>query len=440
MQTKSHDSSLFQKLIIHKGSEMFVAKQPKKRTGLDAWYPYYAGFSNEYAEAILTAIKSKKNLKIMDPWNGSGTTTLAADRFGFDSIGIDVNPVAALVANSKLARPDDASNVLGFVRSTIAKLDASRMNSTNDPLSQWIGKKNASLYRGFENEILRNLASEVLEGKSRQTVIGNLPPLASFLMLSLMRAAKGGAAIEQHSNPTWIKPATELRITKHFSLGHEWIQMVRQMSEELKSYGSNSKSKSIIIVGNSKNNPAKNDSIDVVITSPPYCTRIDYIVNSAFELAAIGVPYHSAEFSNLRRATMGTPLSRIIEEESTLMPKSVNELIAKIRSHHSKASESYYYKTYNQYFCDAIKSLSEIKRVTKNGGIACFVVQTSYYKDIFVDLPKLYLDMGCNQGFNAEMLHKKEVKHHLTQINSRSSAHAAEKICYEATILMEVKK
>ena len=44
-----------------------------------------------------------------------------------------------------------------------------------------------------------------------------------------------------------------------------------------------------------------------------------------------------------------------------------------------------------QYFGDAIASMSDIRRVLIPGGTALLVLQDSYYKELHVDLPALFL-------------------------------------------------
>ncbi|MCB6704885.1 hypothetical protein LI092_10345, partial [Streptococcus parasanguinis] len=69
------------------------------------------------------------------------------------------------------------------------------------------------------------------------------------------------------------------------------------------------------------------------------------------------------------------------------------ETLSKIENHHSKASRTYYLKTYLQYFHSIFLSLKEIDRVMKNEGKCIIVIQNSYYKDIFIDLKQIFIEM-----------------------------------------------
>ncbi|WP_410712175.1 DNA methyltransferase [Bradyrhizobium sp. BEA-2-5] len=40
---------------------------------------------------------------VLDPWNGSGTTTSVANGAGLTAVGIDINPAMAVVAKARLS-------------------------------------------------------------------------------------------------------------------------------------------------------------------------------------------------------------------------------------------------------------------------------------------------------------------------------------------------
>ena len=52
------------------------------------WYYYKEGFSPNLVEKAIEYADLKKDSIILDPFNGSGTTTLTASLNGYKSIGI----------------------------------------------------------------------------------------------------------------------------------------------------------------------------------------------------------------------------------------------------------------------------------------------------------------------------------------------------------------
>lgn len=46
----------------------------RERTGVHAWHPYYAGYAEQFVADTLSILAEPGDL-VLDPWNGSGTTT-----------------------------------------------------------------------------------------------------------------------------------------------------------------------------------------------------------------------------------------------------------------------------------------------------------------------------------------------------------------------------
>ena len=413
-------------------------RKPATRIGIENWYPYYAGYTEEFTRGVLKLVGEGGPLTVLDPWNGSGTTTRVAQEMGHNAIGFDLNPVASLVASAKIVHPDDASNVTGLAKrlSKAERLDV----APDDPLLPWMAPSVISQYRSIEARILAELATST-NGVVTRPKDGNVPPLAAFMLLALIRAARDSASLRRGTNPTWTVPGEGRRIATR-TLGNKWVDRLIDMAADLQSVKigeSSAVRASRISLADAREMPLGDSQVDLVVTSPPYCTRIDYVVNSSFELAALGLSAESPEYLALRRASMGTPLARkgFVPEIPTHWPLGLSILLNGIRSHKSKASNSYYYKTFHQYFSDAEMSLQELHRVMRPGGLAIFVVQTSYYKEICVDLPGLYVDLGASLGFKGQIIGQAPVRRTLAQIHPHSSRHRKESQYREAVVALE---
>lgn len=66
------------------------------------WYYYKEGFSPYLVEKAIESCELQNDDIILDPFNGSGTTTLTASVLGYKSIGIEVNPFTAFLSSSKV--------------------------------------------------------------------------------------------------------------------------------------------------------------------------------------------------------------------------------------------------------------------------------------------------------------------------------------------------
>ena len=64
-------------------------------------HPYPARFIPDIPRELISAMGCDKGAVVLDPFCGSGTTLLAAQRAGFESVGIDLNPIACLISSVK---------------------------------------------------------------------------------------------------------------------------------------------------------------------------------------------------------------------------------------------------------------------------------------------------------------------------------------------------
>jgi DNA modification methylase len=417
-------------------------RAPISTGGIEAWYPYYAGYSNIFAEHVIEGLGLKNGQILLDPWNGSGTTTYVGDCFGLNSIGVDINPVAVLVASAKLVRMADAIHSKGLVEQII-KIAQDRCKAklyAPDPLDPWLNKTAIVFFRALQESIILLLAKNRTGVKVKLTE-GMMPPLAAFLMLSLVRAARSLVVPKKTSNPTWVRPEESKGVHKS-KLINAFIHYSDFLSRELetKKYKDRS-TESKIMLGDARNLTfIEDNSIDAVLTSPPYCTRIDYAISTCFELAALGISETDESFRALRKNLTGTTLIRNSSSRECFSIPLVSTLLNKIEKHPSKASGGYYLKGYIQYFEDILLALKEIRRVLRPGSQAVLVVQNSYYKEIKVDLAKLILAIGKSISFPGELVGNFPVHRVMGTINPASSCYLQNKKYSESVLILEKMK
>lgn len=429
LRVRNSCKEMIDKRIIFKNLEAsyrgsIVSTKPSlRRTGIESWFPYYAGYSTQFVEETLQALAVRHRARVLDPWNGSGTTTAVADRLGSDAIGFDINPVAVLVASARLVRAQDAMHSDGLVQEILSIADRFRYeNALCDPLAPWLSRRVRGRFRAIEAAILELLAKR--DGKRLDPIKDAIPPFASFLMLSLIRAARKFVQKVNTSNPTWSQPERAGDTTQN-RLDNEFVQMVRICAEDVGRellLSSARLTASYSQLADSRYLPLESSSVDTVITSPPYCTRLDYVKATEFELASLGVSTDDNFYRLLRESAMGTNLIREnLDIECSNLPGKVNSVLRQIAGHQSKASNGYYRKHFNQYFNDAQRSIQEIERVLKPGGTSVFVIQTSYYKEIPIKLGELYVAMAKHAGLDCKIVHRIPVNKVLSSINSRAT-------------------
>ena len=119
------------------------------------WYYYKEGFSPNLVEKAIETVGVKKDQLIIDPFNGSGTTTLTASINGHKSVGVEVNPFTAFLSDAKLksANKSDLSKPESKLYTAIDKgarsplLRFSTFSKKKD-LDKWLF--NGSILNSFE--------------------------------------------------------------------------------------------------------------------------------------------------------------------------------------------------------------------------------------------------------------------------------------------------
>jgi len=178
-------------------------------------------------------------------------------------------------------------------------------------------------------------------------------------------------------------------------------------------------------------------SIDMVLTSPPYCTRIDYSAATRIELSVMH-PLVNMDIEDLRRKMIGS--TKVPTHEVVMDPawgEKCNRFLTLLKAHPSKASSGYYYKTHLDYFDKMARSLDNIAGGLKPSGAAILVVQDSYYKDLHNDLPSITTEMAAAAGLRLKRRLDFELKRSMAGINSRSRNYKRAAGAVEAVLCFE---
>lgn len=368
-------------------------------------YDYYAGFSQNFVIDIIKGLNIEDDAVIMDPWNGSGTTTKVAKDMRFSAIGLDINPVMVIVAKAKLLNctKDFKNKIVNYIDLIIktATIFKDEVFNFEEPLCSWLQYDSALHFRKLERAIHLLLVSDEYHTIYTQESLSSISNLAAFFYLALFKTLRSFLVRYVSTNPTWIKMASAKRENISPSSAEIFTELKNQVNEMVNIILSDNdiiydhdSSPITIKRASSELIPLPDSSIDLVISSPPYCTRIDYAIATSPELALLGCSMNK-DLKNLRDSMIGTPtiIKKTHEAESNWGP-TCRSFLNSVEVHNSKASKSYYYRCYVQYFNSIYKSLLEIDRVLVESAKCVIVVQDSYYKNIHNDLPSILTEMA----------------------------------------------
>jgi hypothetical protein len=316
-----------------------------------------------------------------------------------------------IVARARLLPPSEADHLRPLAATILSHArSAPPTLALDDALLGWFDSDTAAFIRGIEQNIRRSLVGSMT--KSPDGVhLDKISGTAATLYVALFAACRKLVTPFRSSNPTWLRvpKKDEERVTApQIAVARYFADNVRGMSAALAA-----KHDADLLIANapraggceislSDTTSMKLDgeSVDFVLTSPPYCTRIDYTAATRIELAVLG-PLLSTGARVLGRQMIGSTQvpSAPIEVDEKWGATCVHFLEA-LKKHPSKASSGYYYRTHLDYFDKMSRSVERLSSALKPGGRAILVIQDSYYKNLHNDLPEIISEIGVAHGLS----------------------------------------
>ena len=282
-------------------SSSFIIQNPKRNRNTHlsraSWYPYYAGFSPYFAQSLLASSGLNQTACIGDPWNGSGTTTTSAAMLGHRAYGYDLNPVMVIVAKARLLSQQETHLIWPITTNILqeSKDDGATEIVEDDPLCTWLAPQSAASIRQLDRALQHLLVENAVPSRPGVNLnVSKLTSLAAFFYTALFRTVRTVLKPFYASNPTWMKQPHNKDARLQFPLEtilnifhHEIGSMVIAITRD--PYTTDACNGEMhIAVASSDALPVQNGMIDLILSSPPYCTRIDYAVATMPELAVLG--------------------------------------------------------------------------------------------------------------------------------------------------------
>ena len=233
------------------------------------WYYYKEGFSPYLVENAIENTGVTKDEIIIDPFNGSGTTTLIASSKGYKSIGIEVNPFTSFLSSAKIKNAKVSE--LDFWTSKVLKA------STRGALSPLINFSTFSETHNLEKWLFNEAVLNSFEGGWQLT-----NQISSYNIRKLIRLALISAAM-QNCNAT--RDGKCLRYRKNWQKNkYDGVSFLESLSSILSNIRADIQEqfiseKATIINGDCRHilkSPDTFKSFKLCVTSPPYLNTFDY--------------------------------------------------------------------------------------------------------------------------------------------------------------------
>lgn len=325
------------------------------------------------------ALDSLSSLKlgsvVLDPMSGSGTVVRQASDLGLHSHGFDLDPLAVLMSNV-WTEPVDDQEIQRVYDDLLARASFSADWSqlpwlTSDHESQ------AFISFWFDDPQLENLMRLSAGLHSLQTEASTQSEIAAVnvLRLNLSRIivtkeqAASLARDTSHSRPHRVVRSKPYDVFKGYERSLTAIR--RRLID------SPPKGNAVVRLGDARcMSGIADQSVDAVVTSPPYLNAIDYL--RGHRLALVWLGWTISELRKVRSNSIGAERAMDSGLKSNEMDAIVNAMVS------SSDLSGRHMNMIHRYAKDLWSLLSEVARVLKCDGKATFVVGNSCLTGVFV--------------------------------------------------------
>lgn len=386
---------------------------------------------------MLTRATGREPTTVCDPWNGSGTTTVVAQQHGHNAIGFDISPVMTLVAQGRHLPVAIRPSLRPLARELLEHCDRKDIGGqADDPLNRWFTCSSTSTLRRLQLSIHKTLVEPNESSHQGRFDEHLISPLSGFFYTAAFIVIRRLLDPLFASNPTWLKAPRDKRSRRRPSVStieREFLNAVQLLSDRL-AIDEGRSSKVTLEIADSRHLPLPTSAVDLIVTSPPYCTRLDYAMATRGELAFLGLGDEGIR--SLREKDFGSPISvnRCAMNQASSY---VDDLIRQVAEHQSKASDGYYRRYFERYFSSLSDSLTEISRILRPTGQACVVVQDSYYKEIHVDLQRAIVEIAAANDLKLIDQFDYNVPHSRSNHNPRHREYSQNNRPIESVLIMK---
>jgi len=207
-------------------------------------YPYKGKFHPQMIRALLNIIGLKEGEIVLDPFSGSGTTALEAQLLGVNFIGIDISPLCVIQGRVKTESIDVIDEI------------------TN-----------------IKDEISANIIPDLFQNKENYyKFLGRLSKderVKNFYRLARLLAVSDNSRRRRDFVNSFLK-----NVNLMLASVKDYIQIKERLNLKLGAVK--------IEVGDARKIKLPDNSVDGIITSPPYSIALDYVQNDIHSLQDLG--------------------------------------------------------------------------------------------------------------------------------------------------------
>lgn len=378
------------------------------------WVPWVAGYSASFVDGILASVLgTPRETVVLDPFAGVGTTLVEAMRQGYDTVGFEINPYAALACEVKLrAAEHDVEQLRGAARRFRAFMADRVGDHDQSPASApppHFRSRRPFFSPDVERQVLFTL--DFIAGLDDPTTANLFRVAFGAVMVSFSnysyepslgtRSAAGKEDILQADVAAIIAAKME-----------EMASDIAQLQAQVARLGHTPRGEVHTASYLEACARVPERSVDVVITSPPYLNNYHYVRNTRPHLFWLGLVSRPSDLKALETNSFGKYWQTVRAKAPVALEPDypeLREIIAAIadtngdRGVYGGVGWANYAATY---FNDCAAFCRATLGRIKPGGLAVIVIGNNILQGIEVPTDRLLAGIAERVGFSVEGIHE----------------------------------
>lgn len=387
--TKKYDSIM----VFGKNKDVLVHR----------WYPFVEGYSKEFIEEILKELPYTPQCA-MEPFCGSGTTPVELQNHNIRCYSFEVSPFMFLLAKVKLERSYDESTLKNYrnkVSEKLAKPIADIRSVEAVPFGDRVVHKDGLRKWNFHDSSLDG----ILDIRHAIRTVVDDERYKSLFSIALASIILQASNVFRNGKCLSYKKGWEKKIIKRDEVHNLFLnQLDTVILEDVRTLASQQtavQNVDICYYGDVRQSIeiVPDNTLDLIITSPPYLNSRDYTDIYMLELRTLQLVNCHDDLQRLRKSTIR---SHVQVKYSEVKPIANPRLIKCLSDMTQSDTKSWNPDIFNMicgYFEDMKQLFTAFSKKMRKGGIVYFNVANSAYFGVEVPVDYIISDIAEDCGF-----------------------------------------
>ena len=365
------------------------------------WYRFVLSFPPQLVRSYIQKFGLSQESVILDPFCGSGTTLVEAKKNLIPAVGVEAIPMSHFASTVKTTwdiEIDQLRTAAGKILENVIKANE------NITQPQVLSSEHFSI-------LLKNSISEIPLHKCL-LLLEEIKKEATLSIRNLFLLALAYIAVNDASNLRF-GPEVSIRRRKRddANIFHGWYFKVLAMANDLESVKDSQYPPTICHLSDSRNlkEVLKKESIDAIITSPPYPNEKDYTRTTRLESVLLGFLNNKAELRKFKENLLRSNSRNVYSADDDDLLIAQGGKIARIAQeierrrialNKTSGFERKYHRVIKLYFGGMKRHLAELREALRPGAKLAYVVgdQASYLQ-VLIRTGELLAEVAQELGY-----------------------------------------